>query len=52
MSQTVILGAVAAILLLYVVSVYNRLVLHQAFDDYGDHRREMYRSTVLGEVPA
>ncbi|MEZ5231140.1 MAG: TauD/TfdA family dioxygenase [Acidimicrobiales bacterium] len=30
----------------------NRLVLHQAFDDYGDHRREMYRSTVLGEVPA
>ena len=30
----------------------NRLVLHQAFDDYAPHRREMYRSTVLGEVPA
>lgn len=30
----------------------NRLVIHQAFDDYGDHRREMYRSTVLGEIPA
>jgi alpha-ketoglutarate-dependent taurine dioxygenase len=29
----------------------NRLVLHQAFDDYAPHRREMYRSTVLGEVP-
>lgn len=29
----------------------NRLVLHQAFDDYAGHRREMYRSTVLGEVP-
>jgi taurine dioxygenase len=30
----------------------NRLVLHQAFDDYGPFRRETYRSTVLGEVPA
>jgi taurine dioxygenase len=30
----------------------NRLVLHQAFDDYAPHRRETYRSTVLGEVPA
>jgi taurine dioxygenase len=30
----------------------NRLVVHQAFDDYGAFRRETYRSTVLGEVPA
>lgn len=30
----------------------NRLVIHQAFDDFAPHRREMYRSTVLGEVPA
>lgn len=30
----------------------NRLVLHQAFDDFEDHRREMYRTTVLGEIPA
>ncbi|MDH3680042.1 MAG: TauD/TfdA family dioxygenase [Acidimicrobiia bacterium] len=29
----------------------NRLVLHQAFDDFAGYRREMYRSTVLGEVP-
>jgi taurine dioxygenase len=29
----------------------NRLVLHQAFDDYGPFRRETYRSTVLGEIP-
>ena len=29
----------------------NRLVIHQAFDDFAPHRREMYRSTVLGEVP-
>ena len=29
----------------------NRLVLHQAFNDVSTHRREMYRSTVLGEVP-
>ena len=29
----------------------NRLVVHQAFDDYGPFRRETYRSTVLGEVP-
>ncbi len=30
----------------------NRLVIHQAFDDFAGHRREMYRTTVLGEVPA
>lgn len=30
----------------------NRLVLHQAFDDFAGFRREMYRSTVLGEVPS
>ncbi len=29
----------------------NRLVLHQAFDDFESPRREMYRTTVLGEVP-
>lgn len=29
----------------------NRLVLHQGFDDYAPHRRELYRSTVLGEIP-
>ena len=30
----------------------NRLCIHQAFNDYDGHRREMYRTTVLGEVPA
>jgi len=30
----------------------NRLCLHQAYNDYQGHRREMYRTTVAGEVPA
>lgn len=30
----------------------NRLCVHQAFNDYQGHRREMYRTTVAGEVPA
>lgn len=30
----------------------NRLVLHRAFSDPSSHRREMYRTTVLGEVPS
>lgn len=30
----------------------NRLCIHQAFNDYDGYRREMYRTTVLGEVPA
>jgi alpha-ketoglutarate-dependent taurine dioxygenase len=29
----------------------NRLCIHQAFNDYDGFRREMYRTTVLGEVP-
>jgi alpha-ketoglutarate-dependent taurine dioxygenase len=29
----------------------NRLCLHQAFNDYDGHRRELYRSTVAGERP-
>ena len=29
----------------------NRLCLHQAFNDYHGYRREMYRTTVAGEVP-
>src|SRR5512139_618991 len=29
----------------------NRLCVHQAFNDYQGHRREMYRTTVAGEVP-
>lgn len=29
----------------------NRLVIHLAIDDVDGHRREMYRSTVRGEVP-
>ena len=29
----------------------NRLCIHQAFNDYDGYRREMYRTTVLGEVP-
>ena len=29
----------------------NRLVIHLAIDDVEGHRREMYRSTVRGEVP-
>ena len=29
----------------------NRLCIHQAFNDYDGFRREMYRTTVLGEIP-
>lgn len=30
----------------------NRLSIHQAFNDYDGYRREMYRTTVQGEVPS
>ena len=30
----------------------NRLCLPNAFNDHDGYRREMYRTTVLGEVPA
>jgi len=30
----------------------NRICIHQAFNDYDGFRREMYRTCVLGEVPA
>ena len=30
----------------------NRSCIHQAFNDHDGYRREMYRTTVLGEVPA
>lgn len=30
----------------------NRLCLHEAFNDHDGFRREMYRTTVMGEVPA
>lgn len=29
----------------------NRICIHQAFNDYDGFRREMYRTTVMGEVP-
>ena len=29
----------------------NRLCVHQAFNDYEGHRRELYRTTVAGETP-
>ncbi|MCK5745428.1 MAG: TauD/TfdA family dioxygenase [Oricola sp.] len=30
----------------------NRISIHQAFNDYDGHRRELYRTTVGGETPA
>lgn len=30
----------------------NRLCVHHAFNDYQGHRRELYRTTVVGETPA
>jgi len=30
----------------------NRLCVHQAFNDYDGFRRELYRSTIAGEIPA
>lgn len=30
----------------------NRSCLHQAFNDYDGYRRELYRTTVMGEVPS
>ena len=30
----------------------NRLVVHQAYNDYQGYRRELYRTTVQGETPA
>jgi taurine dioxygenase len=30
----------------------NRACIHHAFNDHDGYRREMYRTTVLGEVPA
>jgi len=30
----------------------NRVCIHRAFNDYDGFRREMYRTTVMGEVPA
>ena len=29
----------------------NRLCVHQAFNDYHGHRRELYRTTIVGETP-
>jgi taurine dioxygenase len=29
----------------------NRICIHQAFNDYDGFRRELYRTTVMGEVP-
>jgi alpha-ketoglutarate-dependent taurine dioxygenase len=29
----------------------NRICIHQAFNDHDGYRREMYRTTVMGEVP-
>jgi len=29
----------------------NRICIHHAFNDYEGHRREMYRTTVAGEIP-
>jgi taurine dioxygenase len=30
----------------------NRSCIHQAFNDFDGYRREMYRTTVLGEIPS
>jgi alpha-ketoglutarate-dependent taurine dioxygenase len=30
----------------------NRICIHQAFNDYDGFRRELYRTTVAGEVPS
>ena len=30
----------------------NRLCVHQAFNDYQGYRRELYRTTVAGEIPS
>jgi hypothetical protein len=30
----------------------NRICAHQAFNDYDDFRRELYRTTIAGEKPA
>jgi len=30
----------------------NRISIHQAFNDYQGHRRELYRTTIAGEAPA
>jgi taurine dioxygenase len=30
----------------------NRLCVHQAYNDYQGHRRELYRTTVVGETPS
>ncbi|HEY1962878.1 MAG TPA: TauD/TfdA family dioxygenase [Rhizomicrobium sp.] len=30
----------------------NRICIHQAFNDYDGFRRELYRTTIAGEVPA
>ncbi|WP_375202868.1 TauD/TfdA dioxygenase family protein [Hyphococcus sp.] len=30
----------------------NRISIHQAFNDYDGHRRELYRTTIAGEAPA
>ena len=30
----------------------NRLCIHQAFNDHDGYRREMYRTTIAGEIPA
>jgi len=29
----------------------NRLTVHQAYNDYQGHRRELYRTTIMGEKP-
>src|SRR5262249_38901962 len=30
----------------------NRLCVHQAYNDYAGYRREFYRTTIAGEIPA